>query len=218
MFMPKEKSKGYSYFEFKPGDLDYQSYPGSFNFQKYGLEILDDIPAPVRDAVVDQILRTKHARHATTFVWQYVRAVYKIPGGKDFIHKVARCSLDRPIHGAAAISHVSKVVRSHAIAGLGGMVYDHGKLLVRYARGDIDGAELGKGVFVGTMGHGGDMIGWTIGSSIAAYFTASLLCPPLIPVAAAVAGLAGSAGGRGVTELLARYVAEYVTSVPQHTH
>jgi hypothetical protein len=77
------------------------------------------------------------------------------------------------------------------------MVFNDGKLLVRYCNGDINGAQFGKGLFAETMGQGGDMLGWAIGASIASF----LLCGP---VGAAAIAMVGSAIGRSVGQSLAQ--------------
>ncbi len=109
--------------------------------------------------------------------------------GKFLIEKTATVSLGKTVQGAAAISHVSKTVRTHVISCFGVMVYNEGKLLRSYCKGDIDGAELGNRLLNETMGQGGDMHGWMLGSA----FAATLLCGPL---AAAACALGGSMVGR----------------------
>ena len=107
--------------------------------------------------------------------------------------------MNKSVQGAAAISHVSKIVRTHGISNFGSMIYNDGKLLIDYYNGDISGVTLSKELFVETMGQSGDMLGWMIGGFLAASF----LCPPY---GAAVIAFAGSAVGRIVVQSVARAI------------
>lgn len=187
-FAPKPTPKGYSYFE--DATRQFQQELNKNKPPSY------DIPIK---ALIDECLKSKYAQHATAVVQKVVGAVYMTPTGKFLINKVASTSLGKSVQGAAAISHVSKIVRSHGISNFGMMVYNDGKLLFRYYNGDINGSELGNELLMETTGQGGDMVGWMVGASIAG----SLLCPPY---GATVIALVGSMVGRMVVQSIARRV------------
>jgi hypothetical protein len=189
-FAPNPTPRGYSYFEDAPRDfwqeVDKNKPPSN-----------DAITIAIREGIVDQILKGEYGRYATTFVQPWVAAVYKTPPGKLLVNNIASVSLGKSVQGAAAISHVSKVIRTHGISSFGVMVYNDGKLLYEYCKGNINGAEFGKGLFGETMDQSGDMLGWMVGASIAA----SIACGPL---GAAAFAIAGSTVGRMVGRSIAQ--------------
>lgn len=190
VFAPSPTPKGYSYLEDAPGD--FQRWLG-----KNGPPSGDAVTIAVREYILDEILKRKYARHATTFVQKGVGAFHKTPSGKFLINKVASVSLNKSVEGAAAISHVSKIIRTHGISNFGVMVYNDGRLLFRYCNGDVNGAELDKELFGETMGQCGNMLEWMVGASIAASFVCA-------PFAAAAIAMAGSMAGRVIGQSVAR--------------
>ncbi|KAJ9130476.1 hypothetical protein NKR23_g12177 [Pleurostoma richardsiae] len=174
---PNSTPRGYSYFEDGPRDfqqmLDKNKPPTDVN-----------VATLIQEAVLDEILKGKYARQATTFVQKGVGSLYTTPTGKLLVDRVASVSLNKSVQGAATIGHVSKILRAHGISSFGTMVFNDSKLLIRYYKEDINGAESGKGLFKETMGQSGDMLGWIFGTSIAA----TLLCGPIGVAAIAFAG------------------------------
>lgn len=189
-FVPDPQPRGYSYYE----DFvrDWKAKKGEWDIPSD-----DFIVTGIRDMAIENVLKSAYARQTTIFVQKGVRFVYKTPPGKILINKIASTSLNGSVQGAAAISHVSKVVRSHAIANFGMMIYNDGMLLRDYWDGEIDGTEFGQGLFTETLAQGGDMVGWMVGASIAATF----LCGPF---GAAACAVVGSVVGRGIGQSLAR--------------
>lgn len=188
-FAPQPTPRGYSYFEDAPRDYqaglvrtEFSPTDAAYNF--------------LTEAIIDEYLRTQHARNATLVVQKGVSALHQTPAGKVFINKLASISLNKSVQGAAAVSHVSKIVRSHGISNFGVMLFNDGKLLVKYSRGNITGAELGHGVIGEALGQTGDMLGWMAGASIAA----TLACGPLGALAFA---MIGSIAGRTIGKSLA---------------
>ncbi|KAI1839918.1 hypothetical protein JX266_013877 [Neoarthrinium moseri] len=175
VFAPTPTPTGYSYLEDAPCDYFNPKNGPSMN-----------ITALIQEAVLDEILKGRHARRATILVRKGVTGLYKTPTGKLLVDRVASVSLNKSVQGAAAISHVSKIMRSHGISSFGTMVFNDGKLLMRYCEGDINGTEFGKELFKETMGQSGDMMGWMIGASVAAI----LVCGPFGAAATAFAGSA----------------------------
>ncbi|KAH8685467.1 hypothetical protein BGZ60DRAFT_522756 [Tricladium varicosporioides] len=154
-FAPKSTPKGYSYLEDAPRYLQRE-------LEKNKPPSGDTIANIITEAFLDEILKGKYARQATTFVQKGVGAVYKTSTGRTLINKITSTSLNKSVQGAPAISHVSKIARSHGISTFGVMVYNDGKLFIRYCNGNIRGTEFGKELFTETMGQSGDMLGWMI--------------------------------------------------------
>ncbi|KAK4234559.1 hypothetical protein C8A03DRAFT_18558, partial [Achaetomium macrosporum] len=156
----------------------------------------DAVASAVERAFVDEVLNSPFARRSTVFVQKGVRIAYQTPTGKYLINKVASTSLNKSVQGAAAISHVSKILRTRGITSVGAMFVNDGRVLYRYCNGEISEGEVVKGVFSETMGLGGDMMGWILGASLAAAF----LFPPY---GAVVTTTVGSMCGRMVGQSLA---------------
>ncbi|KAH7465195.1 hypothetical protein FOMA001_g17321 [Fusarium oxysporum f. sp. matthiolae] len=151
-FVPEPTPRGYSYLEdahqYYKDKRDNARFPPA-----------DFVTIGLRDIIVDEISKGKYGRWATLFVQDGVATFHKTSSGKFLINKVASVSLNRSVQGAAAISHVSKVIRTHGISNLGAMVYNDGKLLHRYYKGDINMTELYAGLLGEVGGQGGDMLG-----------------------------------------------------------
>jgi hypothetical protein len=190
-FGPKPMPKGYSYVEDLPGHFHREinkKNPSS-----------NSLFGPAVEAAIEEILKGEHARQATVFVQKQVGSYYNTRAGKFLVDKVASASLNKSVHGAAAISHVSKIIRTHGISNFGIMIYNDGKLLTKYCRGDINGADLGEGLFVEAIGQSGDMFGWMAAASLAA----SLACPAW---GVAVMTFAGATMGRSVGQTFAKWI------------
>ncbi|KKP07693.1 hypothetical protein THAR02_00229 [Trichoderma harzianum] len=195
-FVPESKPKGYSYFE--DGARDWQQKTEEGKDMRSIESILSDV---AREAILDEVLKLKPARVATTVVQKGIRHFYDTPGGKIFIEKFASVSLGKSVYGAAALSHVSKVVRSHGISNFGIMLINDGKLFHNYINGDIDGSQLGRGLWKELTGSCGDLLGWSIGAGLAAALV-------LNPWGATMCTFVGSNVGR----LSGQYLAALLTS------
>ncbi len=71
----------------------------------------------VTHLVSAQLLRTRAAAVGTTAVRQGVRAAARTSIGKKAVEGIAKASLRKSVHGAAAVNHVSKLFRSNAVTG-----------------------------------------------------------------------------------------------------
>lgn len=66
-----------------------------------------------------QILRTKVAAAATVTVRGLLKATVSGPGpGREIVECVAKASLGKAVHGAAAVNHVAKLLRTNAVTGV----------------------------------------------------------------------------------------------------
>ncbi|KAM0425996.1 hypothetical protein ACHAPT_008625 [Fusarium lateritium] len=153
VFAPEPTPRGYSYFVDAPRDW----WAGPSRTESSSTDAAYKF---LTEAAIDELLKTQHARNATLFVQKAVSALHQTPAGKVFINKLASVSLNNSVQGAAAISHVSKITRTHGISSFGTMLFNDAKLLVKYTRGDITGAELGDEIIGELLGQTGDMLGW----------------------------------------------------------
>lgn len=71
----------------------------------------------VTHVLTAQLLRTKAAAWGTVAARQGVRAIAHTSIGKTAVEGVAAASLGKAVHGAAAINHVSKLLRSNIVTG-----------------------------------------------------------------------------------------------------
>lgn len=64
-----------------------------------------------------QLLRTKVAALGTVAVRRGVSAVARTSMGKKAVEGIAKASLNKAVHGTAAVKHVSKLLRTNAVTG-----------------------------------------------------------------------------------------------------
>jgi len=153
-----------------------------------------------------QVLRTRAAAWGAPLAKHGVRAVYKSSGlGKSAVEKIAELSLGKATSGAAAVNHVSKLLRSNVITGVITTVVVSTPDIYRAAiKGSISWAQLSKNIAVTGAGVAGGAGGAMAGAGYGAALGA-----PLGPVGAAagaivggvVGGLAGSSAASAVTKV-----------------
>jgi len=154
-----------------------------------------------------QLLRTKAARMGTVFVRAGLKHVNKTTLGKSVIGKIAEVSLGKPVHGAAAVNHVSKLLRSNAITGAVTVTVLTVPDLYRASiSGRASWAQLSKNLVVNATGVAASLGGWTGGAVAGA--TIGSAVPGVGTAVGGVAGGilgaigAGVAGGAGAKKLM----------------
>ena len=97
--------------------------------RRLGMDNAEAIKAALHDAlsaglatlvthvVSAQLLRTKTAAWGTVVARNGVRAAARTSVGKKAIEGIAKTSLRKAVHGAAAVNHVSKLLRSNILVG-----------------------------------------------------------------------------------------------------
>jgi hypothetical protein len=71
----------------------------------------------ITGVIASQVLRTKAAAIGVVAVRSGVKAVAGNSIGREAIHRIAAGSLGKAIYGAAAINHVSKILRTNVVTG-----------------------------------------------------------------------------------------------------
>lgn len=98
------------------------------------------------------------------------------------------------IHGAAAASHASKLLRGNIVTGIATTVILSSADCVRMFQGRMSSAQLVKNVAVTASGVGGGVIGWKAGTAAGAAI-GSVFPGVGTLIGAAVGGVAGAVGG-----------------------
>lgn len=164
----------------------------------------------IAGVATSQLLRMEFARKATVVVREGVREVAKTDWGRIIVDKVASASAGKPLSGAASTNHVSKVLRSNAIAGVVTTVVLSGPDVYRAAIAkNASWAQAGKNLLVNGAGVAAGSAGWMGGAAAGAALGSAV---PIIGTAAgAIAGgiigsLAAGTGG----SLLAKRALDFV--------
>jgi len=154
-----------------------------------------------------QLLRTQTARMGTVFVRSGLKHASKTNLGKSVIHKIAKVSLGKSVTGAAAVNHVSKLLRSNAITGAVTVTV---LALPDLYRASISGraswAQLGKNLVVNATGVAAGIGGWAGGAAAGAAIGSAI--PGVGTVAGGIAGIVlgtvggGVAGGMGAKKAM----------------
>ncbi len=157
--------------------------------------------------VTAQILRTKAAAMGTVVMRNGMKSVARTQLGKKAIQKIAEVSLGKAVHGAAAVNHVAKLVRSNAITGAVTTVVISAPDFYRVAfSGSISWTQFGKNLTVNAAGVAGGAGGWMAGAAAGA--TAGSVVPGVGTAAGGFIGaiigglLGGSAASAGSKYLL----------------
>lgn len=155
--------------------------------------------AAVTEDAIKHALKRAFGPQATTIVQRELYSLYEMPFGKEFITRAAGLSLNKSVYGAAAISHLSKILGSRGMFCLVFVAWKSVALFLEYCDGNIDAGELGKGLLKETMGEVGNAVGWLAGSSLA---TALLVSGPLAPFLAITLAFGGFSLGRWAAQSL----------------
>ncbi len=73
--------------------------------------------ALIAGVISAQLLRTRHAAIGVVSVQSGVKAISGTTVGRAAVHRIAAGSLGKAVYGAAAVNHVSKLLRTNAITG-----------------------------------------------------------------------------------------------------
>lgn len=156
-----------------------------------------------------QLLRTQTARMGTVVVRSSVKQVAKSKLGKSAIQKIAEVSLGKSVSGAAAVNHVSKLLRSNAITGAVTVsVMTLPDLYKASISGSVSWAQVGKNLVVNATSIAGGTAGWAGGAALGA--SAGSFIPGVGTVAGGiVGGLIGTVSGGAVAGMGAKKAMDY---------
>lgn len=165
----------------------------------------------ITGVVSAQVLRTKAAAIGVVSVRSGVKAISGTTVGREAVHRIAAGSLGKAVYGAAAVNHVSKLLRSNAVtATIAAIatstpefyraVFDRSISWRQFTKNiSVNGA----GVAAGTAGWlGGAAAGAAIGSAVPGIGTAAGGVVGGI-IGALGAGVGGSAAAKAVADKIA---------------
>ena len=157
-----------------------------------------------------QLLRTRVAAIGSVSVRRGVRAASRTPLGRAAIHRIAAGSLGRGVHGAAAIGHVSKLIRSNAITGavVTAVTCTPDFYRAAFAR-SISRQQFIKNTSVNIAGVAGGIGGW-LGGAAAGAAIGSVVPGPGTAVGGIIGGVLGAIGGGHGAGKVAKAVADGV--------
>ncbi len=157
----------------------------------------------VAGIITSQILRTKTAAMGTVVVRHGVKGIAKTSLGKKAVEQIAKASLGKSIHGAAAINHVSKLLRSNAITAVVTTVVitapDFYRALISKT---VTWEQAFKNLAVNASSVGGGVAGWMAGAAVG-----SAIFPG---VGTIVGGLIGGIAGGMVAYKGAKAIADEI--------
>ena len=157
-----------------------------------------------------QLLRTKAAALGTAAARQGVRAVARTPFGKSAIERIATVSLGKSVHGAAAVNHVSKLLRSNTVTGGVTAVVMCTPDFYRAAFDkSISWKQFTKNALVNVASVAGGVGGWTAGTAAGAA-VGSRISPLGTAAGGFIGGLLGALGGGFVAGKAARWSADKI--------
>lgn len=188
--------------------------------RRHGLSGSDAIRAAFREAlcvgaatlvthvVGAQLLRTRAAAWGTVAVRPGVRAAARTALGKEVVEGIATASLGKAVHGAAAVNHVSKLLRSNAVTGGVMAAVACAPDFYRAAFDEsISWKQFTKNSMVNVAGVAGGVAGW-MGGAAAGAAIGSVVPVVGTAVGGVVGGLLGSLGGGAAAGKLTQSVAD----------
>lgn len=162
----------------------------------------------VTHVVGAQLLRTRAAAWGTVAVRPGVRAAARTALGKEVVEGIATASLGKAVHGAAAVNHVSKLLRSNAVTGGVMAAVACAPDFYRAAFDEsISWKQFTKNSMVNVAGVAGGVAGW-MGGAAAGAAIGSVVPVVGTAVGGVVGGLLGSLGGGAAAGKLTQSVAD----------
>ena len=157
-----------------------------------------------------QLLRTRAAAIGAVTVRNGMKVVSHTNIGRQAIHRIAAGSLAKPVYGAAATNHVSKLLRSNAITSIAATVVITTPDFYRAAfDGSTSWQQFTKNLSVNTAGVAGGVGGWMGGAAVGGAAGSAV---PIIGTAAGavVGGIVGALGGGVVGSSAAKAAADRI--------
>ena len=163
--------------------------------------------------VAAQLLRTRTAAIGVISIRNGVKVISHTTVGRGAIHRVAAGSLGKPIYGAAAVNHVSKLLRTNAITATVATAVTCTPDFYRAAfAGSISWRQFIKNTTVNAAGVASGVGGWMAGAGLGATLGTAIL--PGVGttlggiLGGIVGGLAGGTGGHFITKAVADRVVD----------
>lgn len=153
------------------------------------------LAAGIVGVVSSQVLRFKAAAAGTVVARQGVKFVAQTEVGRQAITAIAQASLGKAVYGAAAINHVSKLLRSNVITSAIALGVTTAPDMYRaIISQNISWAQFSKNLAINTASVAGGAGGWFGGAAAGAAIGSFI---PLVgtAVGGVVGGIAGALGG-----------------------
>jgi len=166
----------------------------------------------ITGVVSAQILRTRAAAIGVVTARSSVRAISGNTVGREAIQRIAAGSLGKAVYGAAAVNHVSKLLRSNAVTATIATVATTTPDFYRAAFDrSISWRQFSKNLSINLAGVAGGTAGWAGGAAAGA--AAGSVVPGIGTAAGAVIGgiagaLAGGLGGASAAKAVADKVVD----------
>ena len=155
----------------------------------------------VTGVITAQILRTRSAAIGAVAMRSGVKFAYKSSLGKQAVEKLAQASLGKAVYGAAALNHVSKLLRSNIITSAIATVVVTTPDFYRAALArNISWAQFTKNLLVNVSGVATGVGGWMGGAIVGTAVGG--------PVGGIVGGIVGAVSGGSVGSAGAKIVAD----------
>lgn len=166
----------------------------------------------VTHVVGAQLLRTKAAAWGTVAARQGVRAAARTSVGKSAVEGIAAASLGKSVHGAAAVNHVSKLLRSNVVtAGVAAAVTCAPDFYRAMFDESISWQQFAKNSVVNVASVAGGVGGWIGGAAAGAKAGAAIgSAVPLVgtAVVGVVGAFLGALGGGFASGKLTKSIAD----------
>ena len=163
--------------------------------------------------VAAQLLRTRIAAIGVISIRNGVKVISHTTVGRGAIHHVAAGSLGKQIYGAAAVNHVSKLLRTNAITATVATAVTCTPDFYRAAfTGSVSWRQFIKNTTVNAAGVASGVGGWMAGAGLGATLGTAIL--PGVGTSLGgvlggiVGGLAGGTGGHFITKAVADRVVD----------
>ena len=172
--------------------------------------IVDGSTTLITGVASAQLLRTKAAAAGVVSVRSGVKAISGTAVGRAAVHRIAAGSLGKAVYGAAAVNHVSKLLRTNAITGTVATAVTITPDFYRAAFDrSISWRQFTKNASVNVTGVATGTAGWMIGAGVGATIGTAV---PVIGTAAGgvVGGIVGALGGGLGGSAAAKIVADTV--------
>lgn len=176
----------------------------------FGNAMQSSLASAVSGIISSQILRSKAAAGGTVIMRKGVKLAAKTSMGKSAIEAVAKASLGKGVYGAAAVNHVSKLLRSNVatavITASVSMAPDFYRAAIAK---NISWGQFSKNLAVNAAGVAGGAGGWFAGAAAGA--AAGSVIPGVgNVVGAAVGGFIGAFSGGSLASKAAKSVADKI--------
>ena len=155
-----------------------------------GCAVLSSSTMILTGVVSAQLLRTGIGAFGATSVRNGIQAISRTPAGREVARRIATGSLGKSVAGAAAVNHVSRLLRTNAItAAVAAVVTSTPDFYRAVFKRSISWQQFGKNTAINTAGVVTGAAGWIGGAAVGSVF------PGIGTVAGGlIGGIVGSLG------------------------